>query len=281
MSDIIIDISCIEHTYAGDVRVDMCGLSFKVERGQRVAVLGPNGAGKSTLLKHILGILRPTKGKVSVFGEDPARNYGKIRGKIGAMMQNVDEQMIGPTVFDDVAFAPLNFGFSREETRERVERTLRDLDIAHLRDRLPHYLSGGERKKVALAGALVFDPELLVFDEPLEGVDLSSRLEIAGFLRDLHARTGITIISTMHDMDMVPEMADVGYVLRPGGRIDLYGPVRDLFFEHDLSEYNLAPPALAQLIRHLNAGGLDLPPTLDVRQLSAELLGRLNGIESR
>jgi cobalt/nickel transport system ATP-binding protein len=275
MSDIIVDISCIEHTYPDNVRVDLCGLSFKVERGQRVVVLGPNGAGKSTLLRHILGILRPTKGQVTVFGEDPARDYAKIRGKIGAVMQNVDEQMIGPTVFDDVAFAPLNFGFSREETRERVERTLDALGISHLRDRLPHYLSGGERKKVALAGALVFDPELLVFDEPLEGVDLSSRLEIAQFLRDLHARTGITIISTMHDMDLVPEMADVGYILSPGGRISLYGTISELFFEHDLSEYNLAPPQLAQLIRDLNNKGIHVEPTLDVQTLSAELMKRM------
>ncbi len=271
--DIIVEIHCLEHTYTGGVRVDLCGTDFRVTRGQRVAVLGPNGSGKSTLLKHILGILQPTKGKVVVFGEDPARHYNHVRQKIGAVMQNADEQLIGPTVFDDIAFAPLNFGFSREETRTRVEEMLHALDIGHLRERLPHYLSGGEKRKVALAGALVFGPELLILDEPLEGVDYTSRQEITAFLHKLHADTGMTMISTMHDMDLVCDLADEGYIMQSGGRIDLHGRIVDLFFHHDLAQYNLAPPPLAQLVTRLNAHGLHLPLTLDVEVL-AEVLGR-------
>lgn len=270
-NEIIIDIHCLEHTYTGGVKVDVCGIDFRVQRGQRVAILGPNGSGKSTLLRHILGILKPTNGAITVLGEDPARHYDRIRSRIGAVLQNADEQLIGPTVFDDIAFAPLNFGFSRAETRERVEAILRALDIEHLRDRLPHYLSGGEKRKVALAGALVFNPELLVLDEPLEGVDYSSRQEIAAFLRKLHAQTGMTIISTMHDMDLVSELADVGYVMREGGQLDIYGTIRELFFDHDLSEYNLAPPAIAKLIKELNAAGMNIEPTFDVSELAREL----------
>ena len=270
-TDTVIEIHCVEHTYLGGVRVDLCGVNFKVQRGQRIAVLGPNGSGKSTLLKHILGILKPTKGSVAVFGEDPSRHYDRIRNKIGAVMQNADEQLIGPTVFDDIAFAPLNFGFSREDTRRRVEAMLQALEITHLRDRLPHYLSGGEKRKVALAGALVFSPELLILDEPLEGVDYTSRQEISAFLRKLHAETGMTIISTMHDMDLVSELADAGYVMQEGGRLDLYGSITELFFEHDLSRYNLAPPAIAQLITLLNQRGKALPRTLNLRALADAL----------
>ncbi|MHB9131408.1 MAG: energy-coupling factor ABC transporter ATP-binding protein [Armatimonadota bacterium] len=270
----VVHIHCLEHTYTGGVRIDLCGAEFHVPRGQRVAVLGPNGSGKSTLLKHILGILKPTQGQVRVFGEDPAQDYARIRQKIGAVMQNVDEQLIGPTVFDDVAFAPLNFGFSREETRQRVEGILESLDITHLRDRLPHYLSGGEKKKVALAGALVFGPELLILDEPLEGVDYSSRREICAFLRKLHAETGMTIISTMHDMDLVSELADVGYIVQSGGRLDLYGTITELFFEHDLSQYNLAPPGIAQLVKQLNDQGMAIPPTFDVTALANIIMAR-------
>ena len=270
-NDTIVEIHCVEHTYAGGVRIDLCGVNFKVQRGQRVAVLGPNGSGKSTLLKHILGVLKPTKGSVSVFGEDPARHYQRIRQKIGAVMQNADEQMIGPTVYDDVAFAPLNFGFTREETRQRVDAILASLDITHLKDRLPHYLSGGEKRKVALAGALVFSPELLILDEPLEGVDHASRQEICAFLRNLHAQSGMTIISTMHDMDLVSELAEVGYIIQGGGRIDLYGSITELFFEHDLSQYNLAPPVLAQLINELHRRGIAVPSTFDVNELADAL----------
>lgn len=273
--EVVVDVSCLQHVYPGGIRVDICGMEFQVKRGRRVAIIGPNGCGKSTLLKHVLGILKPTDGSVRVFGEDPARDYDRIRSRIGAVMQKVDEQLLGPTVFDDVAFAPLNFGFSKEETRERVESILRALDIYDLRDRLPHFLSGGERKKVALAGALVFGPELLVMDEPLEGIDYASRCEISDFLGRLHAETGMTMISTLHDMEMVHHIADVGYVMKEGGHLDLYGTIAELFFDHDLGEYNLAPPAVVSAIKELRQHGFMLEPTLDLRTFEEQLLGLL------
>lgn len=272
MNDIVVDVTCLEHVYPGGARVDICGLEFQVRRGERVAILGPNGSGKSTLLRHVLGILKPTEGSVSVFGKDPARQYPEIRAKIGAVMQNVDEQLIGPTVFDDVAFAPLNFGFSKDETYRRVEEMLRTLGIYELRDRLPHYLSGGERKKVALAGALVFGPELLILDEPLAGIDYASRLDIARFLSRLHEETGMTMISTLHDMEMVHLIADVGYVMKQGGQLDLYGTIMEIFFNHDLSDYNLVPPDVVKLIKSLNAQGYHLEPTLDEQEFEEQLL---------
>lgn len=274
-NEIIVDVCCVKHLYPGKVRIDICGQEFQVRRGQRVAILGPNGSGKSTLLKHILGLLKPTEGHVEVFGHDPVTEYGLIRERIGAVMQNVDEQMIGPTVFDDIAFAPLNFGISKEETHRRVEALLRSLDIYQLRDRLPHYLSGGERKKVALAGALAHGPELLVLDEPLEGVDYASRREISLFLATLHHETGMAMISTMHDMDMVTALADLGYVMGAGGRLDLYGSIIDLFFEHDLSEFNLAPPTVVRLIKSLQKEGFHLDRTLDMAELSTQLAEKI------
>lgn len=273
--DLVVDVDCLQHAYPGGVRVDACGLAFRVRRGQRVAVLGPNGSGKTTLLKHLLGILRPTSGRVTVFGRDPSREYAAIRSRIGAVLQNVDEQLIGPTVFDDVAFAPLNFGFTREDTVERVEATLRALGIWELRDRLPHYLSGGERKKVALAGALVFGPELLVLDEPLEGVDQASREEITQFLQSLHEQTGLAIILTAHDMEVAAELADSGYVMAQTGRLEIWGSIEELFFEHDLSQYNLRPPTVVRLIKALRESGHDLQPTLSVADLVRQLRARV------
>ena len=272
MNDIIVDVSCLEHVYPDGVRIDICGIEFQVREGERVAILGPNGSGKSTLLKHVLGILEPTEGSVLIFGKNPTRDYAEIRPRIGAVMQNVDEQLIGPTVFDDVAFAPLNFGFGREDTYRRVESILRTLDIYELRDRLPHYLSGGERKKVALAGALVFSPELLVLDEPLAGIDVASRREIVSFLKRLHEESGTTMISTSHDMDLVHEIADTGYVMRQGGRLELHGSILELFFDYDLSEYNLAPPTVVELIKDLRARGIDLKPTLDAKEFEEQVL---------
>ena len=273
--EVIIDVNCLEHVYPGGARVDICGIEFVVKRGQRIAIMGPNGSGKSTLLRHVLGLLKATEGRVMVFGKDPARHYNDIRAKIGAVMQNVDEQLIGPTVFDDVAFAPLNFGFSREETYSRVESILRTLGIYELRDRLPHYLSGGERKKVALAGALVFGPELLVMDEPLEGIDYASRRDIIKFLDRLHQESGMAIISTLHDMNVVSSLADAGYVMRYGGRLELYGTIKDLFYNYDLSEYNLAPPTVVKLTKHLQAQGIPLEPTMDEADLADQISEKL------
>jgi cobalt/nickel transport system ATP-binding protein len=265
----------MEHVYPGGGRVDICGLEFLVKRGQRVAILGPNGSGKSTLLRHILGLLQPKTGAVRIFGKNPAEQYGEIRSRIGAVLQNVDEQLIGPTVVDDVAFAALNYGMSREETYARVEAILHELAIYHLRDRLPHFLSGGERKKVALAGVLVYDPELLILDEPLAGIDYASRREISRFLRELQRLRDITMNSTTHDMELVSELADVGYVMQMGGRLELYGTIKELFFEHDLSRYNLAPPPVVHLIKELRGRRIAVEPTFDVEDLGLQIVDLL------
>ena len=275
--DLVVEMACLQHVYPGGGRVDVCGVEFRVRRGQRVALLGPNGSGKSTLLRHVLGILAPTVGRVSVFGKDPARQFDEIRPRIGAVMQSVDEQLVGPTVFDDVAFTPLNLGFSRQETCRRVEAVLREIGIYHLRDRLPHYLSGGERKKVALAGALVFGPELLVLDEPLDGIDCASRQEMSRYLAAVHRDRGIAMISTTHDMETAGDLADVGYVMRMGGQLELYGSILELFYEHDLGDYNLSPPSVVRLARELRRQGFAVRPTLDVEDLGRQIVALLQG----
>jgi cobalt/nickel transport system ATP-binding protein len=276
MKEIVVDVRQVGHVYPDGVKIDITGMEFQVMRGQRVAVLGPNGAGKSTLIQHVLGLLKPSEGSVTVFGKDPFRDFDEIRSRIGALMQNPEEQLIGPTVFDDVAFAPLNLGFSMEETHRRVEAILSALGISHLRDRLPHYLSGGERKKVALAGVLVTGPELLILDEPLAGIDYASRCEFVDFLKRLHSETGMTMISTLHDMEMVHEVADFGYVMRKGGCLEIYGTITELFFEHDLSRYNLAPPATVRIIKELRESGYKVPSTMNEQELAAELIRMLH-----
>ncbi|MDD2486733.1 MAG: ATP-binding cassette domain-containing protein [bacterium] len=273
---IIVSLKCIRHAYTGGGSVSTGGLPFTITRGQRVAVLGPNGSGKSTLLKHILGLLEPTEGTVEVLGVNPASQYMKIRSRIGAVMQNTDEQLIGPTVLDDVAFAPLNFGCSASETYRKAIDILKRLNIYELKDRLPHYLSGGERRKVALAGALILEPDLLVMDEPLEGIDHASRREISNFLQRLHAETEVTMISTTHDMNIVSDLADCGYVMNQSGGLEIYGTIEELFFNHDLHSFNLAPPATVRIIKGLRRHGLEIAPTLSAEVLSNRLLELLH-----
>jgi cobalt/nickel transport system ATP-binding protein len=238
-----------------------------------VAILGPNGAGKTTLLFHILGLLAPQEGTVEVFGVAPSIRWADIRRRIGVVLQNVDEQIISPTVYDDVAFSPRQYGMGEAEVREMAEAALELLDIEHLATRVPHNLSGGEKRKVALAGALVMRPDLLVLDEPFEGLDPTSRTALIALLRTLAEDRGVTIVMSTHDIDTVPEFADYAYVLQQGGRIVLKGTPAEVFARVDLmAAGNIRPPILADLFAQLRAADPSAPaPALTVEDAVAEL----------
>lgn len=264
----VVRISCVRHTYEDGTTVHLCGLDFLAHTGARVAVLGPNGSGKTTMLFHILGLLKSQEGEVRVFGVSPAEEWPAIRRRIGVVLQNVDEQLLAPTVIDDVAFSPRQYGLAESEALERAHRALGLLGIDHLADRVPHNLSGGEKRKVALAGALVMDPELLVLDEPFEGLDPASRTTLLDLLSTLAREHGMTIIMSTHDIDTVPEFADYAYVLAPGGRIALSGTPAELFAGADvLAEGNIKPPILAELFARLRERDAGAPaPALSVTE---------------
>jgi cobalt/nickel transport system ATP-binding protein len=248
----VVRVSCVKHSYEDGTHVDLCGLEFTADRGSRVAILGPNGAGKTTMLFHILGLLAPQEGSVEVFGVDPSSHWSEIRRRIGVVLQNVDEQIISPTVYDDVAFSPRQYGLPESEVRAMAQAALALLGIEHLASRVPHNLSGGEKRKVALAGALVMRPDLLVLDEPFEGLDPTSRESLIGLLRTLAEDRGVTIVMSTHDIDTVPEFADYAYVLQQGGRIVLKGTPAEVFARVDLmAEGNIRPPVLAELFARL------------------------------
>ncbi len=257
----IVRISCIRHTYEDGTSVHLCGLDFLAHAGARVAVLGPNGSGKTTMLFHILGLLKSQEGEVRVFGMSPADEWTSIRRRIGVVLQNVDEQLLAPTVIDDVAFSPRQYGLPEGESLDRAHVALGLLGIEHLADRVPHNLSGGEKRKVALAGALVMDPELLVLDEPFEGLDPASRSALLDLMSTLARERGMTIIMSTHDIDSVPEFADYAYVLAPGGTIALSGTPEELFANADtLAEGNIEPPILAELFARLRERDATAPP---------------------
>lgn len=258
----IVRISCVRHTYEDGTSVHLCGLDFLAHRGKRVAVLGPNGAGKTTMLYHILGLMKPQEGAVEVFGVSPSAAWTSIRRRIGVVLQNVDEQIIAPTVADDVAFSPRQYGLPEAEVLERVDRALGLLGIKDLADRVPHNLSGGEKRKVALAGALVMDPELLVLDEPFEGLDPKSRQSLLGLLERLSHERCMTVVLSTHDIDTVPEFADYAYVLAPGGTIALRGTPAEVFGNVEvLDRSNIKPPILAELFSRLREHDPGAPAT--------------------
>ena len=255
----IVRVSCVRHTYPDKTSVHLCGLDFVVGAGQRVIVLGPHGCGKSTLLYHILGLLAPEEGEVSVFGVDPARHFSKIRERVGVLLQNADEQIIAPTVWDDVSFSPRNYGYTDAEVDQKTTFALRRMGIEHLKHKVCHYLSGGEKRKVALAGALVLEPELLVLDEPFEGLDPSSRSEMMDLLNSLNREHGVSFVIATLDVQMVAPLADRVYILKSGGEIVGQGPPSDVFQDVELLRAtNIEPPVLADLFQRLEAMGYPL-----------------------
>jgi cobalt/nickel transport system ATP-binding protein len=264
LSDEVVRVSCVRHVYPDGTEVSLCGLDFVAHRGERVVILGPNGAGKSTLLNHILGLLRPTDGEVVVLGHDPSREFDLIQPKLGVLLQDVDDQLLGPTVADDVAFGARNAGFG-EESRAMALRSMERLNVLHLADKVPHYLSGGEKRKVALAGALVTNPDLLVLDEPFEGLDPRSRSDLVALLMDLHRERELTMIVTTHHVDLLPILADTVYVLADGGRIVARGTPEDVFAQAELlKETSIEPPALTMLFQRLKSQGVDLGSPSDI-----------------
>ncbi len=254
----IVEVDCITHVYPDMTKVQICGLDFIVNQGERVSILGSNGCGKTTLLKHLLGVLVPKDGSVRVFGLDPGKEYSKIRQRIGVVMQDVDEQILGPTVYDDVLFAPLNYGMERDRAEALAKDVIERLNIRSIQGKIVHYLSGGEKKKVALAGALVLEPDLLILDEPFTGLDPVSRTDLIQNLNELNKEKGMTLIMTLHEVDLVSEVSDVLYLMHGHGDLSERGRPEEIFGKFkDLKQFNLEEPALTKLFKGLKKEGLD------------------------
>jgi cobalt/nickel transport system ATP-binding protein len=254
----IVTVECITHIYPDMTKVQICGLDFVVNRGERVSILGSNGSGKTTLIKHLLGILVPKDGTVTVFGVNPGKEYSTIRQKIGVVLQDVDEQILGPTVYDDILFAPLNYGVPLKEAKALAEEVIERLNIRPLQGKIVHYLSGGEKKKVALAGALVLKPDLLILDEPFTGLDPISRRELVQILNDLNRERGVTLIMTLHEVDLAPEVSDILYLMHGHGNLSERGTPEEIFGRFDdLESFNLEEPMLTKLFKGLRREGLD------------------------
>ena len=261
----LVELDCITHIYPDMTKVQICGLEFIVNRGERVGVLGANGCGKTTLLKHLVGVLMPKEGSVKVFGVDPVKDYSKIRQKIGVVMQDVDEQILGPTVYDDILFAPLNYGIPKPQAEALAADVIERLNIQPLKGKIVHYLSGGEKKKVALAGALVLQPDLLILDEPFTGLDPKSKRDLIQTLNELNKEKGITLIMTLHEVDLVSEVTDVLYLMHGHGDISERGSPHEIFGRFkDLERFNLEEPTLTKLFKGLRKEGLDFGEPLRI-----------------
>jgi cobalt/nickel transport system ATP-binding protein len=228
-------------------------VNFQVEEGKIVALLGPNGAGKSTLFLHFNGILKPSSGCIFIDGTEikyDKKNLISIRQKIGIVFQNPDDQLFAPTVMEDVAFGPMNIGLPLEEVELRVKEALKKVSMEGVEKKPPHHLSGGEKKKVAIAGILAMQPKIMVLDEPTSGLDPKGASQIMSLLYELN-REGMTIIISTHDVDMVPLYASNMYIISKGKIIKKGSPPEVFEDVKTIREANLRLPRIAHLMEIL------------------------------
>ncbi len=214
----LIDLEGISFRYPNGNQV-LEGLDLRLEEGDKIGLLGENGTGKTTLFHIILGLLKPYKGEISIFGKKrkTEQDFKKIRRAIGLLFQDSDDQLFCPSVIEDVAFGPLNMGMNHKEAKDRAEQTLDELGISHLRNRVPYQLSGGEKRLVSMATILSIRPEILLLDEPTTGLDEKTKERLISVLQNYPAKAWIVI---SHVRSTIEAMSNKYYKIN-GGRVDL------------------------------------------------------------
>jgi len=268
----IIETQDLCHTYKGNIHA-LKNISFIAPRNTRIAIIGPNGAGKSTLFKHFNGVLKPTSGKVLIRGEPITKeNIREVRRTVGLVFQNPDDQIFSPTVEQDVAFGPMNMGLDDEAVRHRVSEALRTVGLSEYRNRVPHHLSGGEKKRVAIAGIIAMEPQVLVLDEPTAGLDPQGVREIIRFIREVSVRYGMTVIYSTHNISLVAELAEYIYVMNNGSFV-AEGTVAEIFSQPDLlTSVRLDLPILPKLISSLRSKGVAIDMGYTYQEAEAAFL---------
>ena len=221
-------------------------INLIIRKGERVAIMGENGAGKTTLIKHFNGLLKPKRGYVKIFGKD-TRNFSvaELSRIVGIVFQNPEHQFFAETIEKEVAFALENFGFPKEEIKRRVENILKYFGLLRYKDKSPYSLSEGEKKRVAIASVLVYDPEIIVLDEPTTGQDAVQRKRIIDLMKKISS-LGKTIIAVTHDIDFVIELFD-RVIIMANGRIIADGPIKEILTNREvLSKARLLPSPITQ-----------------------------------
>ena len=277
-----LELKHVTYTYSAGSAFQATALddiSLTIEDGEFVALVGHTGCGKSTLVQHLNGLLKPTSGQVLLDGQDingEGVNRRELRQKVGLVFQYPEYQLFEETVAKDIAFGPKNQGLSADEVDRRVRRAMEHVHLNYdkLAERSPFELSGGQMRRVAIAGVLAMEPKVLVLDEPTAGLDPRGRDRILGMVRELH-REGTTVVMVSHSMEDVASLATRMVVLSHG-RLATQGVPREVFKQRELmAEAGLDIPEAAKLCQALIARGVPLPEDLYLQDELREHLARL------
>jgi len=269
----VIEVKDVYFTYPTGVEA-LKGISLTIEDGEFVAIMGSNGAGKTTLVKHFNGLLKPTKGEVFVDGVNTRKvSVANLARKVGFVFQNPDHQLFCETGEEEIAFALKNFGFEEETVKSRVTWALNLLGLTQYRQTSPFMLSGGERKRLALASVLAWDPKVVVLDEPTIGQDYQQKEKLRQFIVQLNSQ-GKTVVVVTHDVEFVADCAP-RVVLMAEGKIVADGDAKEILTDKELTfQASIVPPQITQIFLGLTDFGL---PTdvINVHEASKVLLGVL------
>ena len=259
-------------------------ISFEIKDNDFVGLIGHTGSGKSTLIQHLNGLLKPSSGEIIVNGfniTDKDLNLTEIRKRVGIVFQYPEYQLFEETVEKDIAFGPGNLGLDEEEISKRVRKSMEavGLDYETYKDKSPFDLSGGQKRRVAIAGVIAMNPEVLILDEPTAGLDPGGRDEIFNLIKKLHRDNNITIILSSHSMDDMAKLAQTIIVMNHG-KIEFMGTPREVFTSHAarLREIGLDVPQVLELATKLRNKGFDIrPDVLTVEEIKDEILKVMRG----
>ena len=253
----ILSVQQLGYTFPGDV-IALSGIDLSIRQGRCLALLGPNGSGKSTFLQHLNGTLRPQHGRVLLQQQPVAysrQGLNLLRSKVGLVLQDADDQLFAASVYEDISFGPLNQGLTAAEAGQRVEAAIQAMGLGGLENRPPHMLSGGQKKRVAIAGALAMAPEVLLLDEPTAGLDHAGIAQLIVILQSL-MQGGITIVFSTHDVDLACRLAD-DIALFAAGRLIGFGERSQILLDQAmLLAARLKPSLLLQMVAFARDKGL-------------------------
>lgn len=274
MTNIQLSTENLSFTYSDGTQA-LKNINIEIEKGEKVAIIGPNGAGKSTLFSYFNGLTEPTSGCVKIEGKPISFEKDellKVRQKVGIVFQDPNDQLFAPTVKEDIAFGPMNLGLSYDEVEKRVEDALKMVGMENYEDKTPHHLSGGQQKRIAIAGIIAMKPELMILDEPTAGLDPDGVEKVLNIMNQLNEE-GMTLIISSHDIDMISKYADKIFVLYNGEIIES-GNKNKIFSDMELlKKAHLRTPITTEILYNLKESGLNVnTEKISVKDTCAEII---------
>lgn len=274
MTNIQLSTENLSFTYPDGTQA-LKNINIEIEKGEKVAIIGPNGAGKSTLFSHFNGLTEPTSGCVKIEGKPISFEKDellKVRQKVGIVFQDPNDQLFAPTVKEDIAFGPMNLGLSYDEVEKRVEDALKMVGMENYEDKTPHHLSGGQQKRIAIAGIIAMKPELMILDEPTAGLDPDGVEKVLNIMNQLNEE-GMTLIISSHDIDMISKYADKIFVLYNGEIIES-GNKNKIFSDMELlKKAHLRTPITTEILYNLKESDLNVnTEKISVKDTCAEII---------